>query len=93
MLYDFRHKELPTLGLEPPPADMWRDWSRELQNAPRSWSAEVARANGLVGRLVGGVRVTEELAGQPLDQAIAAKATAAAEPRQPQTSPSSAAKL
>ena len=56
---------------------MWRDWSPEVQQAPRQWSLQVAEEQRLVGRLVGGVRVTRENATRPLRTAEAAEAAAA----------------
>jgi hypothetical protein len=77
VLYDFRLQDLPEVGVEPPPEDMWRDWSPEVQQAPRQWSLQVAEEQRLVGRLVGGVRVTRENATRPLRTAEAAEAAAA----------------
>ena len=54
------------MGLDPPPADQWRDWSDEIRNAPRRWSLAVAEEQRLIGRRVCGTRVTRENATGPL---------------------------
>ena len=68
---DFCHKNLQTAGLQRPPRDMWRDWSEELRKTPRGgWSLALAEEQRLVGRLVGGVRVTADNATMPLVEEV-----------------------
>ncbi len=49
VLYDFTTRQLDKCRLDPPQPNMWRDWSRELQNAPDDYSAEFARCQRLPG--------------------------------------------
>lgn len=48
VLYDFTTKTLDRNRLDPPQANMWRDWSSELQETSKGYSSEFAKTQRLL---------------------------------------------
>ncbi len=48
VLYDFTKKDLDSNRAKPPQANMWKDWSEALNNAPDTYSEEIAKSQRLI---------------------------------------------
>ena len=48
VLYDFTKKDLDTNRAKPPQKNMWEDWSEALNNAPDTYSEDIAKSQRLI---------------------------------------------